>query len=58
MYLDFLNFILLTFNTLNLQMQLQTPQIHNLYKSVLKAFRSLRDRFLKLFIWEKLHSAV
>lgn len=47
MYLEFLDFVLPIFNTLNLQMQSQSPQIHKLHKSVLQAFRSLLECYLK-----------
>lgn len=47
MYLEFLDFALPIFNTLNLQMQSQSPQIHRLHRSVSQSFRSLLDCYLK-----------
>lgn len=47
LYLQFLDFVLPIFNSLNLQMQSESPQVHTLHKSVLQSFKTLLECYLK-----------
>lgn len=46
-FLHFLDFILPVFNILNQQMQSETSQIHTLYKSVTRSYRTILDCYLR-----------
>ncbi|KAJ4426947.1 hypothetical protein ANN_26746 [Periplaneta americana] len=53
LYLQFLDFILPLFNSLNIKMQSETPQIHTLYRDVEGTFRTILDCYMKEGYLEK-----
>ena len=46
LYLQFLDFVLPIFNSLNLQIQSESPQVHTQYKTVSQAFRTLLECYV------------
>lgn len=53
LYLDFLAYVLPLFNTLNILMQSEKPQIHKLYKEVTNILKTFLDCFIKPDVLKK-----
>lgn len=47
LYLQFLEYVLPTFNDLNLEFQSENPQIYNLYSKIIAAYKMLLSYYIK-----------